>query len=45
MTELGILSVQDLATGVRSGELTALDIVEDCLGPQTEEESAHGQGH
>ena len=31
MTELGNLSVQDLAAGVRSGELTALDIVEDCL--------------
>jgi len=31
MTELGTLSVQDLAAGVRSGELRALDIVEDCL--------------
>ena len=31
MTELGSLSVQDLAAGVRSGELRALDIVEDCL--------------
>ena len=31
MTEFGSLSVQDLAAGVRSGELTAVDIVEDCL--------------